>query len=263
MSDSATMDGRMDSAGAPPRGAVAAGPASPAIETAGLTKYYDGTAVRALDGVDLTVARGEYVAITGPSGCGKSTLLHLIAALDNPTAGTVRVNGRDLRSIASGTRFRRDEIGLVFQLHNLLPRLSAQANVEIAMIGTHTSRRQRVSRARELLGAVDLESLESRRPPQLSGGERQRVAIARALANQPQILLADEPTGNLDSASVATVIRLFERLRKESGMTILLVTHDPVVAAAAHRIVHMRDGRVIDANAPSVVFDRDDAAPGP
>ncbi len=238
-------------------------PPVPAIETVSLTKFYDGTTVRALDGVELSVARGEYVAITGPSGCGKSTLLHLIAALDNPTSGTVRVNGRDLRTIASGTRFRREEIGLVFQLHNLLPRLSAQANVEIAMIGAHTSRRQRVTRARELLAAVELQGMESRRPPQLSGGERQRVAIARALANEPQILLADEPTGNLDSASVTTVIALFERLRAEAGMTILLVTHDPVVARAAHRIVHMRDGKVTDPDAGTVVFDTRGAAPGP
>jgi ABC-type lipoprotein export system ATPase subunit len=216
------------------------------IEALGLVKTYDAGRVRALDGVDLTVCRGEFVAVTGPSGCGKSTLLHLIAALAEPTHGIVRVNGRDLSKVRNLARFRRNEIGLVFQLHNLFPRLTAAANVEVAMLGTSRSRRDRVERANELLGRVDLAGREKRRPTQLSGGERQRVAIARALANEPQLLLADEPSGNLDTASVERLLELFGRLRSEEGVTILLVTHDPTVASAADRIIQMRDGRVVN-----------------
>jgi putative ABC transport system ATP-binding protein len=224
---------------------MASGSGEPVIEALGLVKTYDGGRVRALDGVDLTVCRGEFVAVTGPSGCGKSTLLHLIAALAEPTHGIVRVNGRDLSKVRNLARFRRNEIGLVFQLHNLFPRLTAVANVEVAMLGTSRNRRDRAERAYELLGRVDLVGREKRRPTQLSGGERQRVAIARALANEPQLLLADEPSGNLDTASVERLLELLGRLRSEEGVTILLVTHDPAVASAADRIIQMRDGRVV------------------
>lgn len=218
----------------------------PAIEVSGVTKEYEGGAVVALDGVELTVEQGEFVAITGPSGCGKSTLLHLIAALDSPTKGTIRVEGLDLSHLNDPSRYRRESIGLVFQLHNLLPRLSAQANVEVAMIGTHRTREQRRSWARHVLSELDLAGRERRRPPQLSGGERQRVAIARALANDPPVLLADEPTGSLDSAASANVLALFSRLQREHGATTLMVTHDPAVAGAAGRVVQMRDGRIVD-----------------
>ena len=221
--------------------------AVPAIEVRGVTKIYEGALGPALDGVDLTVASGEVVAITGPSGCGKSTLLHLIAALDVPTAGTIVVHGQDLARLRDAKAFRREEVGLVFQLHNLLPRLSAIENVEIAMFGSPTTRAERARRARDLLSAVDLAGREKRRPTELSGGERQRVAIARALANEPAVLLADEPTGSLDSASVATVLDVFARLRADRGTTILLVTHDPSVAATADRVVTMRDGRIVGA----------------
>jgi ABC-type lipoprotein export system ATPase subunit len=221
----------------------ASGSAMPAVEVHGLEKTYDDGLIRALDGVDLLVAGKEFVAITGPSGCGKSTLLHLIAALDAPTRGTIMVHGRDVLRLHNASRFRREEVGLVFQLHNLLPRLSVRENVEIAMSGSKRPHRQRASYADQLLGDVDLKGLGDRVPTQLSGGERQRVAIARALANEPPVLLADEPTGSLDSASVAVVMALFQRLRRERGTTIILVTHDEVVASAADRVAHMVDGR--------------------
>src|SRR5665213_1293053 len=174
----------------------------PVIEAHGVEKVYDDGMIRALSGVDLTVANGEFVAVTGPSGCGKSTMLHLIAALDRPTSGTIRVEGVDLATIDDLARFRRSTVGLVFQLHHLLPQLSAANNVEVAMFGNGLARAERHERALELLADVDLFGRENRVPTKLSGGERQRVAIARALANEPQLLLADEPTGSLDEVSV-------------------------------------------------------------
>lgn len=217
----------------------------PAVEVHDLVKTYDGGMIRALDGVDLIVAPQEFTAITGRSGCGKSTLLHLIAALDTPTQGTIRVNGHDIVRLRHASRYRREEVGLVFQLHNLLPRLTVRENVEIAMTGSGRPHRQRAAYADELIEDVGLGPLGSRLPTQLSGGERQRVAIARALANDPPLLLADEPTGSLDSASVELVLALFQRLRAERSTTILLVTHDEAVAGAADRVVHMVDGRVV------------------
>jgi len=215
------------------------------IEVRDVEKVYDDGMIRALSGVDLTVGSGEFVAITGPSGCGKSTLLHLLAALDRPTAGTIRVDGYDLNHLRRNNLFRREEIGLVFQLHNLLPRLSVLGNVQIAMAGSRRPHAERSVYAKRLLGDVDLDDLADRRPPQLSGGERQRVAIARALANDPPILLADEPTGSLDSSSVEVVLGLFQRLRDERGVTIVLVTHDNVVAGVADRIIRMLDGKIV------------------
>ncbi len=213
-----------------------------AVEVRGVTRMYPGN-VTALAGLDLTVRYGEMVAITGPSGCGKSTLLHLLAAIDSPTSGSVSVAGQDLAYLHDLSRFRRQVVGLVFQFHNLLPQLSAVSNVELPMFGTGLSKHQRRTRARELLAEVDLGHCEGRLPTELSGGERQRVAIARALANEPQILLADEPTGSLDSASTERFLDLLARLSSR-GMTIVMVTHDGEVAAHAHRIVEMRDGAV-------------------
>lgn len=216
----------------------------PIIECRGVEKVYEDGSVHALRGLDLEVAPGELLAITGPSGCGKSTLLHLLAALDTPTAGSIRVGEYDLARLRRPDHYRREEVGLVFQLHNLMPQLSAAGNVEVVMIGTRRRRHERAAHARELLAAVELLPLADRRPPQLSGGERQRVAIARALANDPRVLLADEPTGSLDSDSVHTVLKVFERLRDDRGVTIVLVTHDESVARIADRTVEMLDGRV-------------------
>jgi putative ABC transport system ATP-binding protein len=219
-----------------------------AIETSGVVKQFDGGLVRALDGVSISIAHAEFVAVTGPSGCGKSTLLHLIASLDVPTSGRIVVNGRDLR-LAGNERYRRSEVGLVFQLHNLLPHLNAMENVEIPMFSNGMSHREQRERARELLASVGLSAKEKVSPPRLSGGERQRLAIARALANSPSIILADEPTGSLDSASADRILDLFRDIRAERSVTILLVTHDMHVAGAADRVIRMRDGRVVEAAA--------------
>jgi ABC-type lipoprotein export system ATPase subunit len=220
-----------------------------AIRTFDLVKTFDGGLIRALDGVDLSVARSEWVAVTGPSGCGKSTLLHLIAGLDRPTSGKIFVNGRDLARIRDLDEFRRREVGLVFQLHNLLTHLTALQNVEVAMFSNGLNHGQQRERSRALLEAVGLSARGRTEPTRLSGGERQRLAIARALANEPAVLLADEPTGNLDSASVKRLLDLLREIRESRGVTILLVTHDPNVASAADRVIRMRDGRVIDEGA--------------
>lgn len=218
---------------------------APMVETHDVVKVYADGHVRALAGVDLTVANGEFVAITGPSGCGKSTLLSLLAALDVPDSGTIRIGQYELDHLEHPDRFRRQEVGLVFQLHNLLPRLTVLENVEIVMMGSDRPHAERAGHARELLADVGLAALAGRRPPQLSGGERQRVAVARALANDPSLLLADEPTGSLDSHSVDTVLGLFQSLREDRGVTVVLVTHDDDVAASADRTIDMLDGRVV------------------
>jgi len=218
---------------------------TPAIQLVDVTKTFDRGLVRALNGVTLSVPSGEWAALAGPSGCGKSTLLHLVAALDRPTTGRILVHGRDLAHVKNLDHYRRFEVGLVFQLHNLLPNLTAIQNVEIAMFGNGLGHHEQRERARELLADVALGHREHLRPPELSGGERQRLAIARALANHPSIILADEPTGSLDSSSAESILKLFRRIRQERHVTILLVTHDAHVAGAADRIVHMHDGKII------------------
>lgn len=229
-----------------PPSATATIAADPAIEAVDVRKTFDRGLVTALDGLTMRVEAGEYVAITGRSGCGKSTLMHLLAALDHPDSGTLRVGGKDITHPDHVNQFRRHEVGLVFQLHNLLPHLDALSNIGVAMLGTHTTRAQRRARAHELLELVELDHLARRRPPQMSGGERQRVAIARALANHPGLLLADEPTGSLDSHAVELVLRLVEDLRSQEQVTVVVVTHDDHVAHSADRIIYMDDGRVVD-----------------
>jgi ABC-type lipoprotein export system ATPase subunit len=214
------------------------------IEVRQVEKNFDEGRIVALRGMDLSVEPGEFVAIVGPSGCGKSTLLHLIAALDAPDAGTIRVGDHNLESGRDLSHYRARHIGMVFQLHNLLPSLTALENVEVPMFELGAGRRERRERARRLLELVGLSEREENRPPELSGGERQRVAIARALANDPPILLADEPTGSLDSEAGASVLDLLEGLRRDRGLTVLLVTHDDEVAARADRVVRMLDGTV-------------------
>jgi ABC-type lipoprotein export system ATPase subunit len=231
-----------------------------AIEVRGLVKTFEGGLVRALDGADLTVGKGEFVAVQGPSGCGKSTLLHLIAALDRPDSGTLRVNGRDLANEGNLSRFRAREVGLVFQLDNLLPTLGASENVQVPMFELGIGAAERRRRASDLLEQVGLGARAKNLPSQLSGGERQRVAMARALANNPSILLADEPTGRLDSVSSERILDLLEELQRGRGITVVLVTHDPSVAKRADRIVEMLDGRVVGAKAEAA--GRADAAAG-
>jgi ABC-type lipoprotein export system ATPase subunit len=216
----------------------------PVIDARDVVKTYDEGRTRALDGATLRIDKGEFVSITGPSGCGKSTLLHAIAALEEPDSGEIYVNGEEITHQRDLSRYRAREIGLIFQLHNLLPNLTASENVQVPMYELPVSARDRRKRAEELLALVGLQGKENKRPPQLSGGERQRVAIARALANEPPIILADEPTGNLDSKASAQVIGVLRDIQRNQGVTLVLVTHDPEVADVADRTVHMLDGRI-------------------
>jgi putative ABC transport system ATP-binding protein len=207
-------------------------------------KTFEEGRVVALDEVSLRADAGEFVAVTGPSGCGKSTLLNLVGALDRPDSGAIWVGGERVDELRDPAEYRAGTVGFVFQFHNLVPVLSAAENVQVPMIGRGRSRAERERRARELLAEVGLAHRAASRPPTLSGGERQRVALARALANEPRLLLADEPTGALDSDTAAQVLALVRRLRSERGMTVLLVTNDEEAAAAADRRVQMRDGRI-------------------
>ncbi len=218
------------------------------IRLQGVFKSYSlgKTVVRALNGISLEISRGEYVALMGPSGSGKSTLMHILGCLDTPDAGsyyfdgtdTARLNDRELAQL------RNRAFGFVFQSFNLLPRLSALANVELPMLYAEMGRRARVKRATELLELVGLGDRLRHKPNELSGGEMQRVAIARALANKPEVILADEPTGNLDSRTGAEIMRLFDRLAEE-GKTVVIVTHDPGIAEHCRRIVRLRDGEIV------------------
>ena len=215
------------------------------VETRDLTRVYgDGAEIRALDGVDLRIARGELVAVMGPSGSGKSTLLNVIGALDRPSSGQILVDGVDLNSITDIDTFRAKTVGFVFQLHNLLPTLTSLENVEIPMMG-HVGPLERRERAAQLLELVGLGDRKDHLPGQLSGGQRQRVAVARALANNPQLILADEPTGSLDSVSGQDLLDLIRELNRSQGTTFLLVTHDISVARQTSRVIVMGDGKIL------------------
>ena len=216
------------------------------ISARGLFKHYEAGRVRAVDGLDLEIAGGEFVAICGPSGCGKTTLLNLIAAIDRPDAGSLSVAGVSLTRLSgyAADEHRRSTIGLVFQMHNLLPNLTALENVQVPMLVTRRTPRERRARARALLERVGLSHREHALPNALSAGERQRVAIARALANEPRILLADEPTGALDSKNGARLLDQLDELQRDARTTLVVVTHDPQVAARAGRVLEMLDGRI-------------------
>ena len=220
----------------------------PLIRLLGLTRQYrmGPSLVSAVDGIDLEIEQGEAVALVGPSGSGKSTLLNLIGGLDKPTSGEIWVDGENIARAPAKklVEHRKRRIGFVFQSFNLLPHRTALENVEVPLMLSGMSRSQRRERARELLEKMGLGARTGHRPSQLSGGEQQRVAVARALANRPSILLADEPTGNLDSATGTEVMRLLRDLNAE-GLTLILVTHDSAVAEYANRIVRLRDGKVV------------------
>ena len=217
------------------------------IETRDLWKTYvmGSEEIHALQGVSIEIQRGEYVAIMGPSGSGKSTLMNLVGCLDTPSKGSYLLNGKEVAAMNDDelARIRNEEIGFVFQTFNLLPRASALQNVELPLVYGGVQGKERSQRAKAALDKVELSSRMSHRPNELSGGQRQRVAIARALVNNPSILLADEPTGNLDSKTGNEIMALFARLH-QSGNTIVLVTHEADIAAFAHRTIHLRDGKV-------------------
>ncbi len=219
----------------------------PVIETVDLWKTYvmGSEEIHALQGVTISIERGEYVAIMGPSGSGKSTLMNLIGCLDTPSKGSYLLNGKQVSQMNDNelARIRNEEIGFVFQTFNLLPRATALHNVELPLVYAGVAAKDRQERARVALQKVELGERMTHRPNELSGGQRQRVAIARALVNNPSILLADEPTGNLDSKTGAEIMGLFERLHK-AGNTIVLVTHEPDVASFAYRTIYIRDGKV-------------------
>jgi len=215
------------------------------IETHDLTRIYgDGEEIRALDGVSIQVERGELVTVMGPSGSGKSTLLNVIGALDKPTSGTVFINGQDLSKIRDKDSFRAKTVGFMFQLHNLLPTLTARENVIVPMMG-HLNPRDRRKRAEEPLELVGLPDRMNHLPGQLSGGQRQRVAVARSLANNPPLVLADEPTGSLDTAAGQDLLKLLRELNASQGTTFLVVTHDAAVARQTRRVLVMADGKIV------------------
>lgn len=221
---------------------------APLISVVSARKDYPlgGEVVHALRSVTFDIAAGEYVAIVGPSGCGKSTLLNLLGAIDRPSGGTVCIAGRDLTGLSDrkATAFRLRNVGFVFQRFYLMPALTARENIELPMAEAGTPAAERARRADELLVYVELGNRRAHRPSQLSGGEQQRVAIARALANRPALLLADEPTGELDATTGASITRLFHRLHRD-GTTIIVVTHDQDLAGAAARTIQMRDGLIL------------------
>lgn len=211
----------------------------------GVRRLYDGGRIVALQGVDLDIHAGESVAIVGPSGCGKSTLLHLLGVLDEPDEGEVRFRGKTVQGAAARSRFRSRNVGFIFQSFHLLPTLTSLENVQIPMFEMPWTRGERQRRAEALLREVGLAERFHHLPSELSGGERQRVAAARSLANRPEVILADEPTGNLDSSSATRVLDLLAAIQREHGAALVVATHDPCVTKHAVRVITMRDGRIL------------------
>ena len=215
------------------------------VRAQGVSKTYSGGRIIALQDIEMAVERGEFVAILGPSGSGKTTLLNLLGALDRPTTGRVIVDGVDLAGVKKLEHFRAEKIGFIFQLYNLIPTLNAWENVQLPMYVSGLNSRERQAKAMELLEAVGLKDRANHTPAMLSGGERQRVAIARALANNPCVVLGDEPTGTLEPEKGAEIIELMRGLNQAHGTTFILVTHDPNVARVAQRVIHLVDGKVV------------------
>ncbi|HVZ84082.1 MAG TPA: ABC transporter ATP-binding protein [Terracidiphilus sp.] len=216
----------------------------PILEVRGLRRSYEGGRIQALRGVDLSIAAGEYIAISGPSGSGKSTLLQLLGGLDSPSEGEILLHGKPLGKAIGLDTYRAQHVGFIFQAFHLMPTLTALENVQVPMLGCTFNGFNRLKRAEELLGVMGIDYCVRQYPNQLSAGERQRVAIARALANNPEILLADEPTGNLDSENTARIMDVLHKLHTERGMTMIIVTHENEIAQAAPRHIRMRDGRI-------------------
>lgn len=215
------------------------------IEIKGVTRHYEQGRIKALDGVDLSIRRGDYVSIIGRSGSGKSTLLHLIAAMDRPTSGEIVIDDINLKSLRRLDEIRSHKIGFIFQLHNLLPHLSAKENVMIPMYGLSGSATSKNRKAMDLLDQIGIAHLAGKRPTEMSGGERQRVAIARALANDPPIILGDEPTGDVDSKTGQQIMDTLESLHHSRNMTLIIVTHAADIAREAHHTIEIRDGKII------------------
>jgi ABC-type lipoprotein export system ATPase subunit len=237
----------LDTATAEPLGCV--------FEAVGLEKKYEDGRVHALRGVTFSVVQGEFVAITGPSGCGKTTLLQMLGALDRPTAGTLLYRGNSIPDLSDPSIYRAHEIGFIFQAFHLLPTFTALENVQIPMFESDLSISERRNRAVTLLQSVGLGHRLSHFPAKLSGGERQRVAIARSLANGPSVLLADEPTGNLDSENARLILELIVRVHREQNMTLMLVTHDMSIAQQASRTIQMKDGRIVSDRESTIAAD--------
>ncbi|MDO5814775.1 MAG: ABC transporter ATP-binding protein [Methanobrevibacter sp.] len=224
-----------------------------AVEIKDLYKSYEDGKIKALNGVDLTIADGEFVSIIGPSGSGKSTLLNMLGALDVPDSGSINVAGEDLSSSKKLNQFRGEKIGFIFQLHNLIPNISVVENVEIPMFTQKLSSKDMRAKALKLLDDVGLKDKAKMLPNKLSGGERQRVAIARALANDPSIILADEPTGSLDSKTSSRILKQLIDLHEDKNVTLIIVTHDMDVAKLADRVIEVLDGEIISAGDDSLI----------
>ena len=223
------------------------------VEVKNLTKTYEKGKVKALNGINFTIKKGEFVSIIGPSGSGKSTLLHMLGALDIPDSGEIIIDGENIQKSKKLNKFRSDKVGFIFQLHNLIPNLSAVENIEIPMYTQKINNKEQRQKALKLLDDVGLKDKSQMKPNQLSGGERQRVAIARSFANDPKIILADEPTGSLDSKNSTKILEKLYKLNKEKQVTLIIVTHDMNVAKLADRVIEVLDGQILENNEDSLL----------